>query len=71
MVEIRKKVQEQPTAVCHIPQALKYLVTTETLLNDAPEVNIIKKYSHKLYWSQTMRKPLMCASKRTILLYIS
>lgn len=37
-MEIRRKVQAQPTAVCHIPQALKYLVTTETLLNDAHEV---------------------------------
>ncbi|XP_013167777.1 PREDICTED: phosphatidylinositol 4-kinase alpha isoform X2 [Papilio xuthus] len=36
--EIRRKVQSQPTAVCHIPQALKYLVTTETLLSDAHEL---------------------------------
>lgn len=40
VAEIRRKVQAQPTAVCHIPQALKYLVTTETLLNDAHEVRI-------------------------------
>ncbi|XP_073948128.1 phosphatidylinositol 4-kinase III alpha [Choristoneura fumiferana] len=38
VAEIRRKVQAQPTAVYHIPQALKYLVTTETLLNDAPEL---------------------------------
>ncbi|XP_046963733.1 phosphatidylinositol 4-kinase alpha isoform X2 [Vanessa cardui] len=36
--EIKRKVQLQPTAVCHVPQALKYLVTTETLLNDAHEL---------------------------------
>ncbi|XP_068623293.1 phosphatidylinositol 4-kinase alpha [Battus philenor] len=36
--EIRRKVQSQPTSVCHIPQALKYLVTTETLLSDAHEL---------------------------------
>ncbi|XP_053617223.1 phosphatidylinositol 4-kinase alpha isoform X3 [Plodia interpunctella] len=36
--EIRRKVQAQPTSVCHVPQALKYLVTTETLLNDAHEL---------------------------------
>ncbi|CAK1590125.1 unnamed protein product [Parnassius mnemosyne] len=44
--EIRKKVQAQPTAVCHIPQALKYLVTTETLLNDAHEL------VHILTWAR-------------------
>lgn len=38
VVEMRKKVQAHPTAVCHIPDALKYLVTTETLLNDAHEL---------------------------------
>ncbi|XP_063368926.1 phosphatidylinositol 4-kinase alpha isoform X2 [Cydia amplana] len=38
VAEMRRKVQAQPTAVCHIPQALKYLVTTETLLNDAHEL---------------------------------
>lgn len=27
-----------PVAVSHVPQALPYLVTTETLLSDAPEV---------------------------------
>ncbi|KAG6449776.1 hypothetical protein O3G_MSEX006205 [Manduca sexta] len=38
VAEIRRKVQAQPVAVCHIPQALKYLVTTDTLLNDAQEL---------------------------------
>ncbi|XP_022115075.1 phosphatidylinositol 4-kinase alpha isoform X2 [Pieris rapae] len=36
--EIKRKVQSHPTSVCHVPQALKYLVTTETLLNDAHEL---------------------------------
>ncbi|KAL0867906.1 hypothetical protein ABMA27_008587 [Loxostege sticticalis] len=36
--EIRRKVLAQPIAVCHVPQALKYLVTTETLLGDAHEL---------------------------------
>ncbi|XP_064074423.1 phosphatidylinositol 4-kinase alpha isoform X1 [Vanessa tameamea] len=38
VAEIKRKVQLHPTAVCHVPQALKYLVTTETLLNDAHEL---------------------------------
>ncbi|CAG9559156.1 unnamed protein product [Danaus chrysippus] len=38
VAEIKRKVQLNPTAVCHVPQALKYLVTTETLLNDAHEL---------------------------------
>ncbi|RVE42389.1 hypothetical protein evm_012967 [Chilo suppressalis] len=38
IAEMRRKVQAQPTAVCHVPQALKYLVTTETLLADAHEL---------------------------------
>ncbi|XP_075984283.1 phosphatidylinositol 4-kinase III alpha isoform X2 [Anticarsia gemmatalis] len=44
--EIRRKVQAQPTAVCHVPQALKYLVTTETLLNDAHEL------VHMITWAR-------------------
>ncbi|CAG9126168.1 unnamed protein product [Plutella xylostella] len=44
--EIKRKVQENPTAVSHVPQALKYLVTTETLLNDAPEL------VHILTWAR-------------------
>ncbi|XP_026727128.1 phosphatidylinositol 4-kinase alpha isoform X4 [Trichoplusia ni] len=46
VMEIRRKVQAQPTAVCHIPQALKYLVTTETLLNDAHEL------VHMITWAR-------------------
>ncbi|CAH0713580.1 unnamed protein product, partial [Brenthis ino] len=38
IAEIKRKVQLHPTDVCHVPQALKYLVTTETLLNDAHEL---------------------------------
>ncbi|CAK1541773.1 unnamed protein product [Leptosia nina] len=38
VAEIKRKVQSHPTSVCHVPQALKYLVTTETLLNDAHEL---------------------------------
>lgn len=41
VAEIKRKVQAHPTAVCHVPQALKYLVTTETLLNDAHEVRLL------------------------------
>ncbi|CAB3220116.1 unnamed protein product [Arctia plantaginis] len=44
--EIRRKVQAQPTAVSHVPQALKYLVTTETLLNDAHEL------VHMITWAR-------------------
>ncbi|XP_050667764.1 phosphatidylinositol 4-kinase alpha isoform X1 [Leptidea sinapis] len=38
ITEIRNKVQAHPTSVCHVPQALKYLATTETLINDAHEL---------------------------------
>ncbi|XP_041971459.1 phosphatidylinositol 4-kinase alpha isoform X3 [Aricia agestis] len=38
VAEIKRRVQQNPTAVCHVPQALKYLVTTENLLNDAQEL---------------------------------
>ncbi|XP_022832164.1 phosphatidylinositol 4-kinase alpha isoform X3 [Spodoptera litura] len=46
ILEIRRKVQAQPTAVCHVPQALKYLVTTETLLSDAHEL------VHMITWAR-------------------
>ncbi|KPI99001.1 Phosphatidylinositol 4-kinase alpha [Papilio xuthus] len=60
--EIRRKVQSQPTAVCHIPQALKYLVTTETLLSDAHEMGYVAELikslakksqvvAHQLIWN--------------------
>lgn len=36
--ELGRKVRLDPLAVSHIPQALQYLATTETLLNDSSEV---------------------------------
>lgn len=36
--EVCRLVRLNPTAVAHIPHALQYLVTTETILNDAQEV---------------------------------
>lgn len=38
VTELRRKVRLDPMSVCHIPQALQYLVTTEALLNDSIEV---------------------------------
>lgn len=39
--EVSRLVRLNPMAVSHISEALFYLVTTETLLNDAPEVCIL------------------------------
>jgi len=36
--EINRQVRTNPIVVSHVPQALQFLVTTETLLNDTPEV---------------------------------
>ncbi|XP_001658919.2 phosphatidylinositol 4-kinase alpha isoform X6 [Aedes aegypti] len=36
--EVTRLVCSDPLAVIHIPEALKYLVTTRTLLNEAPEL---------------------------------
>ncbi|VVC31966.1 Hypothetical protein CINCED_3A020388 [Cinara cedri] len=36
--EVCRMVRANPMAVSHIPEALQYLVTTETLLSDAPEL---------------------------------
>ncbi|XP_024081194.1 phosphatidylinositol 4-kinase alpha isoform X2 [Cimex lectularius] len=44
--EICRLVRSNPSAVSHIPHALKYLVTTETILDDAPEL------SHCLSWAR-------------------
>lgn len=44
--EVARLVCSQPIAVSHIPEALKYLVTTKNLLAEAPELNYI------LTWSQ-------------------
>lgn len=38
--EICGLVRQKPVAVMHISEALQYLVTTDTLLNDVPEVSI-------------------------------
>ncbi|KAG8287986.1 phosphatidylinositol 4-kinase alpha [Homalodisca vitripennis] len=44
--EVSRLVRLHPTSVCHIPQALKFLVTTDTLLNDAQEL------VHMLSWAR-------------------
>jgi len=36
--EVSTQIRLNPAAVSNLPQALSYLVTTETLLSDAPEV---------------------------------
>lgn len=36
--EVTTQIRMNPAAVSDLPQALSYLVTTETLLIDAPEV---------------------------------
>jgi len=36
--EVSTQIRLNPAAVSDLPQALSYLVTTETLLSDAPEV---------------------------------
>ena len=36
--EVTRLVCSEPIAVAHIPQALKYLITTKTLLNETPEL---------------------------------
>lgn len=36
--EVCRLVRTNPMVVSHIPEALQYLVTTETILSDAPEV---------------------------------
>ncbi|BET02066.1 Phosphatidylinositol 4-kinase [Nesidiocoris tenuis] len=44
--EVCRLVRSNPTAVSHIPHALQYLVTTETILDDAPEL------VHTLTWAR-------------------
>lgn len=39
--EVCGLVRSKPVPVMHIPEALQYLVTTETLLNDVPEVRYV------------------------------
>lgn len=36
--EVCRLVRLRPVSVMHVPEALQYLVTTDLLLNDAPEV---------------------------------
>jgi hypothetical protein len=36
--EVSTHIRSNPAAVSDVPQALSYLVTTETLLSDTPEV---------------------------------
>jgi hypothetical protein len=38
--EVSKQVRSNPVVVSHVPQAVPYLVTTDTLLSDAHEVGI-------------------------------
>lgn len=42
--EVCRMVRANPMVVSHIPEALQYLVTTETLLSDAPEVSKNKTF---------------------------
>ena len=44
--EVCRLVRLRPVTVMHIPEALQYLVTTELLLNDAPEVCYIEDLDH-------------------------
>ncbi|KAK5638099.1 hypothetical protein RI129_012394 [Pyrocoelia pectoralis] len=44
--EVRHQVIQKPIAVCHIPEALQYLATTDTILNDNP------KLVHMLTWAK-------------------
>lgn len=44
--EVCRLVRSNPTSVSHIPHALQYLVTTENILNDAPEL------VHCLSWAR-------------------
>lgn len=46
MSEIRHQVLQNPISVSHVPEALQYLVTTDTILNDNP------KLVHMLTWAR-------------------
>lgn len=43
--EVSRLVQQNPTAVCHLPEALQYLATPDSVLNDNSELN------HMLTWA--------------------
>ena len=44
--EIQRLVQLTPSCVSHIPEALDYLITPDSILNESPEL------THALYWSR-------------------
>ncbi|KAK8766666.1 hypothetical protein V5799_006551 [Amblyomma americanum] len=44
--EVSRLVQQNPTAVCHLPEALQYLTTPESVLGDLLELN------HMLTWAR-------------------
>lgn len=43
--EIQRLVQLNPSCVSHVPEALDFLVTPDTIINEPPEL------THALYWS--------------------
>lgn len=43
--EVSRQVRLNPILVSHLPEALRYLLTTDTILNEAHEVIKIRKYS--------------------------
>lgn len=50
--EVRRLIRLHPVSVMHIPEALQYLVTTDTLLTDSPEV--LFTFSYKLVFKKLM-----------------
>ena len=59
MAEITRLVQLYPMSVCHISEALDFLVTTDMILNDSPDLNYI------LTWTQiTPTKALSFFSRK-------
>lgn len=44
--EIQRLVQLNPSCVAHVPEALDYLVTSDSIINESPEL------THALYWSR-------------------
>lgn len=58
--EIKHQVLQNPISVSHIPEALHYLATTETMLADSP------KLVYMLTWSRVT--PIEVLKKITIFL---
>lgn len=52
--EVCRLVRLKPIPVMHVPEAMQYLVTTESLLNDAPEV--AEKSNQEISFYKTKRK---------------